>query len=206
MRLNTEVSLNLRRIGVRGSFSAVGSIFSVVIAKLAFDLTLTTEASGANVLSLSDREATWICRLFQRAVGGFYDVVLSPQGWRVLSGGTMSWQVAQKTDGVDKILPAMRTDVVSDHPSTGRRIVIDTKFTSILTSGWYRDETRRNHYARQIYAYLCSQVGCGDALADCASGWMLHPAIEQMVDESVLIQGQFIRFATVDLVSMSTDM
>lgn len=173
--------------------------FMVAAAKLAFDLALPTEASGANVLSLPDREATWVRRLFERAVGGFYEVVLSPQGWMVQCGGTLRWRIEQKTAGIGNILPTMRTDVVLNHPPTGRRIVIDTKFTSIVTSGWYREETLRSGYMYQIYAYLHSQVGRGDALADCASGLLLHPAIGQTVDETVVIQGHHIRFATVDL-------
>lgn len=179
--------------------------FMVAAAKLALDLALPTEASGANVLSLPDREATWVRRLFERAVGGFYDVVLSPQGWRVQCGGTLEWQIKQKTNGIDKILPTMRTDVVLNHPPTGRRIVIDTKFTSIVTSGWYREETLRSGYMYQIYAYLHSQVGRGDALADSASGLLLHPAIGQMVDETVVIQGHHIRFSTVDLTASASD-
>jgi 5-methylcytosine-specific restriction enzyme subunit McrC len=173
--------------------------FMVAAAKLAFDLALPTEAAGTNELSLPDREETWVRRLFERAVGGFYGVVLSPKGWRVQCGGPLGWQIAGKTAGIDKILPSMRTDIVLDHASTGRRIVIDTKFTSIVTSGWYRDETLRSGYVYQIYAYLRSQVGRGDALADGASGLLLHPAIGTAVDETVLIQGHHIRFATVDL-------
>lgn len=171
----------------------------VAAAKLAFELTMPTEVSGLNVLTLPDREATWVRRLFERAIGGFYDVVLSPKGWQVKCGGTLGWQISQKTPGIDNILPTMRTDVVLDHPITGRRIVIDTKFTSIVTNGWYREETLRSGYVYQIYAYLRSQVGRGDALADFASGLLLHPAIGQMVDETVVIQGHPIRFATVDL-------
>jgi len=173
--------------------------FMVAAAKLAIDLALPTEAAGTRMLSLPDREVTWVRRLFERAVGGFYEVVLNPKGWRVQCGGTLGWQVEQKTSGIDKILPTMRTDVVLDHVSAGRRIVIDTKFTSIVTSGWYRDETLRSGYLYQIYAYLCSQVGCGDSLADCASGLLLHPSVGDAVDESVVIQGHSIRFATVDL-------
>jgi 5-methylcytosine-specific restriction enzyme subunit McrC len=173
--------------------------FMVAAAKLAFDLALPTEVAGMSVLSVPDREATWVRRLFERAVGGFYDVVLSPQGWRVLCGGCLGWQIERKTPGIDKILPSMRTDIVLDHASTGRRIVIDTKFTSIVTTGWYREETLRSAYVYQIYAYLLSQVGRGDARADCASGLLLHPAIGQAVDETVVIQGHQIRFATVDL-------
>lgn len=179
--------------------------FMVAAAKLALDLVLPTEASGTNVLSLPDREVTWVRRLFEQAVGGFYEVVLSPFGWKVLCGGKMNWQIEQKTTGIDKILPTMRTDVVLDHPSTGQRIVIDTKFTSIVTRGWYREETLRSGYVYQIYAYLRSQVGCGNALADRASGLLLHPAIGQMVDETVVIQGHAIRFATVDLTATPAD-
>lgn len=173
--------------------------FMVAAAKLAFDLALPTEATGMNVLSLPDREASWVRRLFERAVGGFYGVVLSPQEWRVKCGGTLCWQIEQKTSGIDKILPTMRTDVVLDHVPSGRRIVIDTKFTSIVTSGWYREETLRSGYIYQIYAYLRTQVGRGDSLADCASGLLLHPAVGDAVDETVVIQGHSIRFATVDL-------
>ena len=79
----------------------------------------------------------------------------------------------------------MRTDVVLIHAFTGRRIVIDTKFTSIVTSGRYRDETLRSGYVYQIYAYLQSQFGRGDPLADCASGLLLPPSVGDAVDETV---------------------
>lgn len=173
--------------------------FMVAAAQLAFDLALPTEALGANVLALPDREEVWVRRLFERAVGGFYDVTLRVQGWQVKCGGMLNWQVEDKTVGIDRILPSMCTDVVLDHPGTGRRIVIDTKFNAIITRGWYREETLRSGYVYQIYAYLRSQVGQGDPMADGASGLLLHPAIGDMVDETVVIQGQRIRFATVDL-------
>jgi 5-methylcytosine-specific restriction enzyme subunit McrC len=111
----------------------------------------------------------------------------------------LDWQIEQETAGIEKILPTMRTDVVLDHASSGRRIVIDTKFTSILTKGHYREDTLRSGYLYQIYAYLRSQVGRGDSLADHASGLPLHPSVGETVDETVVIQGHSIRFATVDL-------
>ena len=179
--------------------------FMVAAAKLALDLALPTEAAGTNVLSLPGRETQWVRRLFERAVGGFYDVVLSPKGWRVQRGSTLGWQIEQKTTGIDKILPTMRTDVVLDHGPSGQRIVIDTKVTSIVTAGWYREDTLRSGYVYQIYAYLRSQVGRGDSLADRASGLLLHPAIGSMVDETVTIQGHAVRFATVDLGAPAAD-
>lgn len=179
--------------------------FMVAAAKLAFELALPTEALGVHVLSLPDREERWVRKLFERAVGGFYDVVLSPQGWQVQQGGMLRWPIEQKTSGIDKILPTMKTDIVLDHPLTGQRIVIDTKFTSIVTKGWYRENTLRSNYLYQIYAYLHSQAGRGDVLADCASGLLLHPAIGEMLDETVVIQNHHIRFATVDLAAPPSD-
>ena len=42
------------------------------------------------------------------------------------------------------------TDTLS-HEISGRRIIIDTKFNSIVTKGWYRDETLCSGYIYQIY-------------------------------------------------------
>jgi 5-methylcytosine-specific restriction enzyme subunit McrC len=123
----------------------------------------------------------------------------------VSRGRNLNWQIERKTGRVDDILPTMRTDVVLDHPATETRIIIDTKFTSILTGGWYRDESIRSGYLYQIYAYLRSQSGKGDRLADCAQGVLLHPSMGHPVDESVVIQGHRIRFATVDLASSAAE-
>lgn len=179
--------------------------FMVAAAKLAFDLALPTELPGTDVLSLPEREVMWVRRLFERAIGGFYSVVLAPQGWQVHCGGPLKWQIEHKTSGIERILPTMRTDVVLDHPESSRRIVIDTKFTSIVTKGWYREETLRSGYVYQIYAYLHSQIGRGDALADHASGLLLHPSLGEAVDETVVIQDHGIRFATVDLAAAAGD-
>ena len=171
----------------------------VAAARLAFDLTLPMESVGNNTLNRADREATWIRRLFEKAVGGFYDVVLQPQGWRVRRGMPLEWPSEQRTSGVDHIMPMMRTDIVLDDELLGRRIVIDTKFTAIVTEGWHREETLRSGFLYQIYAYLRSQAGRGDSIADHADGLLLHPAVDNAVDETVVIQGHHIRFATVDL-------
>jgi 5-methylcytosine-specific restriction enzyme subunit McrC len=171
----------------------------VCATHLAFNLALPTEASGTKHLSLPDREITWIRKLYEKGIAGFYDVVLSGQGWRVDAGKNMDWLIDRKSSGIDKILPSMRTDIVLDHVAARRRIVIDTKFNSIVTQGWYREETLRGGYVYQIYAYLRSQEGNGDPLSANAAGMLLHPSVGNMVDESVVIQNHEIRFATVDL-------
>ena len=178
----------------------------VAAAKLAFDLALPTEDEGENLLTLPDREVRWIRRLFERSVGGFYDVILRSQGWQVDCGKQLDWQIENRTDGIKKILPTMRTDIILSHHKLKKRIVIDTKFTSILSSGWYREETLRSGYIYQIYAYLRSQVGqTSDVLAENASGLLLHPSIGNSIDEAVTIQGHKIRFATVDLAASTAE-
>ena len=173
-------------------------------ARLALDLALPTEESGTNALPLPYREERWVRRLFERAVGGFYEVMLTRQGWRVSAGKRLDWKIERRTPNVESILPNMKTDVILEHGASDRRIVIDTKFTSILTDGWYRDETLRSGYLFQIYAYLRSQAGRGDPLADQAEGLLLHPSVGREVDETAVIQGHPIRFATVDLAGTGT--
>lgn len=207
-----SLAASLRRMGVTGEHPGRSEVSvdrfgrhdaddqrMVSAAHLAFNLALPTEAAGTKHLSLPDREITWIRKLYEKGIAGFYDVVLSRQGWRVDAGKTIGWLIDSKSPGIDKILPSMRTDIVLDHASAGRRIVIDTKFNSVVTRGWYRKETLRSGYIYQIYTYLRSQEGNGDPLAANASGLLLHPSVGCMVNESVVIQGHEIRFATVDL-------
>ena len=169
-------------------------------ARLAFDLLLPTETMGSRAMHVPARDDIhWLRRLYEKAVGGFYEVVLSPNGWRVDAGKFIRWPVEQKTGGIDSILPTMQTDIVLDHRLTGRRIVIDTKFTSVLTSSQFRERVLKSGYLYQIYAYLRSQESNGDPLSDHAAGLLLHPSLGETIDETVVIQGHAIRFATVDL-------
>lgn len=177
----------------------------IAAALLAFDLALPTQSQGSNALPSPDREQHWARKLFEKAVGGFYEVCLTSQGWKVTHGHTLLWPIEQRTQGIQDILPTMRTDIVLEQANARRRIVIDTKFTSILTKGWYREQTLRNAYLYQIYAYLRSQVNQGDPLADNAAGLLLHPSLGDTVDEAVVMQGHCIRFATVDLAASSHD-
>ncbi|MGH6825017.1 5-methylcytosine-specific restriction endonuclease system specificity protein McrC [Methyloceanibacter sp.] len=176
----------------------------VAAAKLAFDLTLPNEAVGSNFLPLPDKEERWVRHLYERAVGGFYEVVLNPKKWQVTCGKRLAWQIEKKTSQIDKVLPMMRTDVILEDAHACRRIVIDTKFNTVLTKGWYREESLRSGYLYQMYSYLRSQAGL-DVLADRAQGLFLHPTVEQKVDETAVIQGHAIRFATVDLTGTASE-
>ena len=177
----------------------------VAAAKLAFELAIPTETAGPQKMPLSDRDERWVRKLFERAVGGFFKVVLPSTEWHVGTGGTLAWPTSASTDGINRILPGMRTDIVLDNKVAQRRIVIDTKFNAIVTNGWYREESLRSGYLYQMYAYLRSQEGSGDGYSDDAEGLLLHPAVGTTFDESVVIQGHKIRFMTVDLTASASD-
>ncbi|NEX48391.1 5-methylcytosine-specific restriction endonuclease system specificity protein McrC [Pseudotabrizicola algicola] len=168
-------------------------------AILAMDLVLPTERAGPRPLPMPDREEQWARRLFERAVGGFYRTVLPPVRWHVRTGSCLDWPLDWCSEGAREILPGMQTDIVLDDEVAARRIVIDTKFTGIVTAGWRREATLRSGYLYQVYAYLRSQTGRGDALADHAEGVLLHPTIGEAMDEAISVHGHLIRFATVDL-------
>lgn len=175
----------------------------VSAARLAFDLALPTEQAGRHWMPTPDRDQIWMRRLFEAAVAGFYDFVLPRPDWSVRAQTNICWTLDDATDGMNAILPGMRADVVLDDHRCGQRFVIDTKFTSIIKSGFYGKERLSSDYVYQIYAYLRSQEGRGDPLADSATGIMLHPAVGQSINESATIQGHKIQFVTVDLSAMS---
>lgn len=170
-------------------------------AQLAFDLAIPTEDAGPSTLAMPDKNKGW--QLFEKAVAGFYAVTLSPQGWRVRHGGWIDWPVERSTPCIDAILPRMQTDITLQHSDAGQRIIIDTKFMSVVTPGQY--DTRRLHSSHiyQLYAYLRSPEKPADPLSYRTSGILLYPAIDCNVDEAAVIQGHAIRFATVDLAADS---
>ncbi len=177
-------------------------------AELALNLRLPTEDPGQSPLSAPDRDEVWVRKLFEGAVGGFYDTLLSPQGWSVRTGGVMRWQVESPTEGIQLILPSMKTDIVLQSPDTGSgspasRVVIDTKFTNIVGLGQHGNTTLHSNHIYQIYSYLRSQEQQADPLSLTASGMLLHPSVGEDIDESAVIQGHRIRFATVNLATAS---
>jgi 5-methylcytosine-specific restriction enzyme subunit McrC len=178
--------------------------FMVALARLAFDLALPTEDPGNTALFAPDREETWVRRLFEKAVLGFARVELEPLGWSVRGSLHLDWQTSAASEGLAAILPRMITDIVLDAPGFGRRIVIDTKFASVVTKGRFGGFGLESGYLYQMYAYLHSQHGRTESLKK-ASGLFLHPAIDCSLHEFVVIQEQRITFATINLGAKPAD-
>lgn len=172
-------------------------LMMVTLARFAFDLVLPTEDEGVHSLSRFDRDERLVRHLFEKAVGNFLRLEL--KDWTVQTGRKLKWQVSVASPGAEAILPGMITDIVLEHRASPRRIVIDTKFTGIVTKSLYRDTVLRSGYVYQLYAYLRSQVPPHDPPSQQAEGILLHPALDADVDEHVVIQGHRMRFMTVDL-------
>ena len=210
--VGTDGSRTAGREGSRSQFSVrrinAEDRQMLAAAELAFSLRVPTEDTGQAQLPAPDRDERWVRRLFEAAVGGFYDTVLSPKGWRIRTGSKLNWQIESPTAGIESLLPGMTTDIILERPSeagtpTGSRLVIDTKFTSMVGTGQYGKLTLHSGYIYQIYAYLRSQEMSSDPLSLTASGMLLHPSVGEEFDEAVTIQGHRIRFATVDLAANS---
>lgn len=168
----------------------------VAAARLALDLALSNESQGTNYLSRPYTERQW-WELFEKAVAGFYSFVLKSCGWNVRPQSIKRWQLST---GNGAILPVMKPDIILDNLKENRRVVLDTKFKPIIHDGKVNSAD-----LYQIYAYLRSQEEDDDPLWTSASGVLLHPVINDKVDESVMIQGHEIRFVTVDLTAQAKE-
>jgi 5-methylcytosine-specific restriction enzyme subunit McrC len=181
-------------------------LLMITLARIVFDLVLPSEDDGDRALVQLDRDGMIVWKLFEKAIGNFYAVELgATSGWRVQQGRRLQWQYNDASAGIDMVLPNMQTDIILENRSAGRRIVIDTKFTSIYSSTAYRDTILKSGYLYQMYAYLRSQENNGNPLCDNAEGILLHPTIDVDVDERITIQGRRIRFLTVNLARPSSE-
>jgi len=175
-------------------------------ARLAMEMALPAEEAGPSQLSRANREEAWVRHLFERAVGGFYEVVLERDGWKVRRGAWLDWAKEDPTPGIHAYMPRMKTDIVLDHPGRGRRMVIDTKFTSILARGHHREYSFKGQHLYQIYSYLRSQEGLDRLMENGAEGLLLYPSVGIHQSEAVTIQRHRIRFATVNLAGSAVEL
>ncbi|MCB1219091.1 MAG: 5-methylcytosine-specific restriction endonuclease system specificity protein McrC [Planctomycetales bacterium] len=194
-RMPTPAELNSDRSG----FNDRHDQKMLEAARLMLEFAIPAESAGPRRLERPDREEKWLRQLFEQAVAGFYDVMLTPGGWKVVTGRKLAWDRTEETWRIAELMPEMRTDIVLEHHSSDRRIVIDTKFTEIVKANQFGREKLKSGYIYQLYTYLFSQINQGDLLADAASGMLLHPAIDTHYCETVCIQGHNLRFATVNL-------
>ena len=171
----------------------------ITVAKLAMDLCIPNEDEGAKEVLNPEKCEYWMRALYEKAIGNFYKFHLDFENWKVKTSKKLNWSISNPTDGISEIFPTMKTDIVLDNFKESKRIVIDTKFTSIFTKTNFKDKSLKTNYIYQLYAYLMSQQETEDPLNKNSSGMLLHPAIGENIDESANIQGHEMKFSTVDL-------
>lgn len=173
----------------------------VSLARAVFDLILPTEQEGVRSLFKASRDDTEFRKLFERAIANFFSAELPrEEGWRVYPGKQIYWPVGAASPGIRTHLPMMVTDIILENEHENRRIIIDTKFTNILTGAQYGDGQRfKTGHIYQLYSYLRSQEREDDPRSLSSEGMLLYPAIGVDMDEAAALQGHKLRFATIDL-------
>ena len=166
-------------------------------ADLAFSLALPNDIDGNHYMLSPDKDINWLRKLFEKAMRGFYMIRLKDTC--EVQSESLKWDRQKETEKIKDILPQMKTDISIKNKSSGERLIIDTKFNEIITKGWHRDQTLRNSYIYQIYAYVRSQKRYEDQLSRSTTGMLLHPTIDEDYNESVIIQGHEFKFCTVNL-------
>ncbi len=177
----------------------------VSLARMVFDVVIPTEAEGENELHVTTPSEPLLRRLFERAVGNALRFKLTPLGWTVVQGRRLRWPSTTASPGIKSILPGMQTDIELRYGTDSRRIVIDTKFTSIFTNSNFREGMLKSGYLYQIYAYLRTQERLNELSSLTSEGMLLHPQIGGAVDETMYVQGHMLRFKTIDLMAPSSD-
>ena len=177
----------------------------VSLAKAVFDLVLPTEQEGTRSLLKAQRDQTAFRKLFEKAIGNFFAAELSREsGWRVFPGKQFNWPVAAASSGIGFYLPIMVTDIILENTLEDRRIIIDTKFTDVLTTSQYGGKRFKTGHIYQLYSYLRSQERPDDPLSLKSDGMLLYPSVGMDVDETAVIQGHIVRFVTIDLAQPSS--
>jgi len=207
-----SVCTRLRRMGLKLIEPSKSDISSIQIsrndredramitaAKLVFNWNLPNQDDDGLFLYSPKRDDVWLRKIFENAVRGFYKHIMK-NDWKLNEKRKLKWPYESYRDKeVDAIFPpTMIVDMILDNKAQDKRIVIDTKFNSLLTSGQYGEEKVRSDYIYQMYAYLRTQEE-NSGLDKNARGVLLHPVTEKEIDKIVSIQGHPVRFMTVDL-------
>ena len=172
----------------------------ISLASAVFNLVLPTEEPGARAVFDAQREEINFGKLFEKAIGNILAAELPREdGWQIKTSRKHKWPVVASSAGIGSYLPTMETDIIVENLQTRRRIVVDTKFTHVLTRSRFDRLRFKTEHLYQLFAYLHSQESISDPMSLSADGILLYPSAGLHIDETALIQGHRIRFVTVDL-------
>jgi 5-methylcytosine-specific restriction enzyme subunit McrC len=154
---------------------------------------MPVEPAGAHPLPLVDRDALVLHNIYERFVANFYRVHL--EGWIVTPQKRLEWH----EKNANPYLPSMVPDLVLQEKSSGKLIILDTKFTAhSLTPNQWGKEIFDSSHLYQLYAYLKSQEQVSEAHRN-ASGILLYPAVHKKFSEKIELPDHVMRVECVDL-------
>jgi len=166
----------------------------MAICELILERQMPIHLAGDSRLPSIDSASLIMYKIYENFVAGFYEYHL--MDWSVARQSYMSWHETSQ----NKYLPGMQPDLVMVKKKTGKRIVLDTKFTveSLAIDNWGGASFVSSHLY-QMYTYLKTQEHLSEQHR-LATGILLYPtAKEGHISEKIMLQGQTIRIETVDL-------
>ncbi|WP_082981359.1 5-methylcytosine restriction system specificity protein McrC [Morganella psychrotolerans] len=129
----------------------------IQLAELIHNMMLINESLGSKLSPKPDKQEQWVRKLFEKAVAGFYKLTLPQKGWKVSPNKQLRWQVEQVSALIPSLLPIMVLDIQLDNNQLNQRIIIDTKFTNIVTTGRFDKAIFKSMNIYQLYTYIMSQ-------------------------------------------------
>lgn len=165
------------------------------ICKMIVEATSLNEIDGNYVFKDFIRDDRAMARLFEAFIRNFYKKELVDYK---VSSPKIDWSAAAIGDSNINLLPEMRTDIVLEAPN--RKIVLDTKYYRDITTEYFGSKTFHSNNLYQVYSYLRNlEDDNTDSRNASSEGLLLYPTVENDYDQSFIISGHKIRFATIDL-------
>ncbi|MBL8090806.1 MAG: hypothetical protein JNJ43_10785 [Anaerolineales bacterium] len=155
---------------------------------------MPTDFAGDYLQPVIERDALTLHSIYERFVANFYRFHL--KGWLVTAQKHLTWHEAFSND----LLPIMRPDLMLEEKSSGKILIIDTKFTanSLVENRWGKQDFDSSHLY-QLYAYLKTQEHLSEKHRQ-ANGILLYPTVHgKNLSEVVQLQEMSLRVESVDL-------
>ncbi len=153
---------------------------------------MPTETAGQTRFQNLPKDDLRLYAVFEKFVANFYRYHLAD--WHVQPQKTLTWPTAKHPN-----LPTMRPDLVLEQHTSGRIIVLDTKFTAnSLRTNYYGNNRFDSNHLYQMYAYLRTQDHVSPQHAQ-ALGILLYPTVATQLSETLTMESHEILLTCVDL-------
>jgi 5-methylcytosine-specific restriction enzyme subunit McrC len=166
----------------------------LAVCELLLQRQMPADAAGSQRLPGLSHAELVMYRVYERFIANFYQIHL-PR-WEVTPQKRLGWHEKHASP----YLPSLQPDLLLREKSTGRLVILDTKFTaSSLVKGQWGNLSFDSGHLYQLYTYLKTQEHISEQHRQ-ASGILLYPAISKTaISEQIILQEQTLRVETVDL-------